>query len=187
LQIYKLNIKLIQNLKFKIKHNYRGFTLIELLIYLSIVSIFITGAIYFTIDLLHIQIKSEVEQNVSHNLNLVSKRISYEIQQAISINSASGSTLSLNLPDSNRSPTIIDFQSGRIRIGFGNSGSCSSSSPCNLTDNKINITNLNFTQLQSGTESASINFTITAQNNSLINELNYSQNYSGNVELRVKQ
>ena len=76
----------------------RGFTLIEMILYIAIVSIFLTGLVYFTWDLIYGRLKSYIQQEVNQNIRFASARIIYEIRNAKSVNSpTSGSSETLSL------------------------------------------------------------------------------------------
>lgn len=164
-----------------------GFTLIELILYVAIITIFIGGAVQFAWDILYGQVKSSVQQEVNQNIRLASQRISYEIRHASSINSVSGSTLSLEMTGVgvSRNPTVFDLSSGQLRIGYGSSGPCPTSSPCPLTSNLVDVSSLTFTNLSSGA-SKNIMFDITVDYaNNTRQEFSESSTYSSSVELRV--
>lgn len=163
-----------------------GFTLIEVIIYVALVSVFISGAIFFAWDIIYGRVKSQVQIEVNQNLRLASDRISFEIRNADSINSVSGSSLSLSVSDSVRDPTVFDVSGGRLRIGYGGAGPCPITSPCNLTSDLVTVANLTFTDLSVGIESANVRFTITVASNnpSGRQEWERSQTYSTAVELR---
>lgn len=161
-----------------------GFTLIELILYIALVSIFISGAIFFAWDIIYGRVKSQVQQEVSQNLRLAAKRIVYEIRNAGGINSISASTISLANTDPARDPTVFDVSGGRLRIGYGSAGACPVSSPCELTSNEVSVSNLSFSDLSKGTESINIQFSITVESTGERAEWQKSQTYSSSVELR---
>ena len=164
-----------------------GFTFIELILYIALVSIFIGGAVLFAWDIIYGRVKSGVQQEVSQNLRLASKRIVYEIRNASGINSVTPSSISLIMDDSSRNPTVFDLSNGRLRIGYGSGGGCSTTNPCPLTSNEVSVANLVFVDLStSGGESVNIQFTITIESNnpSGRQEWEKSQTYSTSVELR---
>ena len=162
----------------------KGFTLIELILYIAIVGIFISGAILFPWDIIYGRVKSNAQQQVSQNLRLAGKRMIYEIRNASDVNSISASSLSLALTDPARNPTIFDVSAGRLRIGYGSSGPCPTTAPCDLTGNNVTVTNLIFTDLSSGTDSKNIQFTMTIDSNADRKEWQMNETYTGSVELR---
>ncbi|KKR10536.1 MAG: hypothetical protein UT39_C0018G0009 [Candidatus Woesebacteria bacterium GW2011_GWA1_39_21] len=164
----------------------RGFTLIEMILYIAIVSIFLTGLVYFTWDLIYGRLKSYIQQEVNQNIRFASARIIYEIRNAKSVNSptsGSSETLSLTMSDVNRNPTIIDVANGRLRIGYGSSGTCPTSNPCYLTSNKVSLSELSFSNLTKD-GSKNIKFTLTVSSFGDREELNKSETFESAVELR---
>lgn len=127
----------------KIKRE-RGFTFIELILYISIVTIMLSAIIPFAWNVIEGGIKSSAEQEVFSQARYVSERIKYEIRNATSINSpsagASGSVLNLNSPTA----TIIDLNSGKVRISQ-NGGSTYT----NLNSTDTTASSLTFTSYTS--------------------------------------
>lgn len=165
--------------------NQKGFTLIELILYIALVSIFIGGAIQFAWDAIYGQTKSRTQQEVNQALRFIDARIAYEIRTASSINSVSATSISLEMADSARNPTVISLSSGTIRIGQGSSGNCPTSAPCSLHGSTVSITSLTFTNLSSGS-SSNIRYAITASrsNSSGRSEWDYAKSLTSSVELR---
>lgn len=174
--------------KSKNKTHQGGFTLVEMILYIAIVSIFMTGLVYFTWDVIYGRVKSFVHQEVNQNIRFASKRIAYEIKNAKSVTTpSSGSTniLELVMADGTRNPTIINVADGRIQIGYGSSGNCPTVNPCFLTSNKVKVTGLTFTSLSSG-NSTNIKFSFTVSSSGDRQEFNKSETYETAVELRSK-
>jgi prepilin-type N-terminal cleavage/methylation domain-containing protein len=167
----------------KLGRSSKGFTLIELILYVALSSIFMTAAVLFAWDIVYGRIRSFVEQEVNQNMRLASKRIAYEIRNASAINST-GTSLSLAMADSARNPTVIDISSGRIRIGYGSSGSCPASSPCFLTDNLVTASGITFTDFSSGTDSLNVRFTFTISKTGGPDEFQETQTYTSSAEVR---
>jgi prepilin-type N-terminal cleavage/methylation domain-containing protein len=170
------------NLKYHTK-NQQGFTLIELLIYIALLTIFITGAIFFAWDIIFGRVKSSVQQELNQNMRFASQRIAYEIRNASAINLVSATNLSLAQADSARNPTIISLSAGRIMIGWGSSGSCPTTAPCPLTSSDVAITTLTFTNLSSG-NAANVRFSITGQSSGNRTEYQGTQTITGSGEIR---
>src|SRR3989338_5449622 len=99
--------------------NNRGFTLIELILYIALVSIFITGAISFSWDVVYGREKAYQLQIVEQNGRSALARISYEIRRAKDIQSVSASQIVL---DNGGSTTTINLSSGAIQITTGGTG-----------------------------------------------------------------
>ena len=161
-----------------------GFTLVEMILYVAIVSIFMTGLVYFTWDVIYGRVKSFVHQEVNQNTRFASKRILFEIKNASDINTVSTNSISLEMSDSARNPTVIDVSGGRIRIGYGSSGNCPTSNPCDLTSNRVN-SSVSFTDLSSG-NSSNIKFVLTVSSTGDRQEYDKSETYETSVELRSK-
>lgn len=161
----------------------RGFTLIELILYVAILGIFLTGAVLFAWDVIYGRVKSQTQLEVIQNARLASKRIQIEVKNASSITSATGSTLTLATADASTNPTIIDLSSGRVRIGYGTSGSCPISSPCFLTSDNVSISNLTFTDLSTG-DSEQVKFALTVVSTADRKEWQSAVTYQGSAELR---
>lgn len=163
--------------------NTEGFTLIELILYIALSSIFMTASVIFAWDVVYGRIRSFVEQEVNQNMRLASKRIAYEIRNASEVNST-GTSLSLAMADSTRNPTVIDVSGGRIRIGYGSSGSCPTTSPCFLTDNLVTTSGLSFTDFSSSPNSLHVRFSFTISKTGGPDEFQETQTYTSSAELR---
>lgn len=168
----------------KLKEN-SGTTFVELILYIALLSVFIGGAITFSWDIIYGRVKSNTQRVVSQNLRLATERIAYEIRNATAVTVNNSSTVTLTLSDAARNPTIIDLNSGRIRIGVGSGlgGQCSTSSRCFLTSNELTISNLTFTNLSSGT-STNIKFSLTGQTSGSSKDYQMTETYASSIELR---
>lgn len=166
------------------KHKESGFTLVEMILYIAIVSIFMTGLVYFTWDVIYGRVKSFVHQEVNQNTRFASKRVTYEIKNAMGVNALTANSISLAMADSSRNPTVIDVASGRIRIGYGTSGNCPLANPCFLTSNKVD-SSLSFTDLSSG-NSTNVKFVLTVASTGDRQEFNKSETIETAVEVRSK-
>lgn len=118
-----------------------GFTFIELLLYISLVAIFVTGAVSFTFDILDGREKSFQRQLVEQNARAALARITYEVRRARNIVSVSGGQLVLD--NGSGATTTLDLALGRVRLTTGGAG------PFPLTSNEVVVTNLTFTDLRS--------------------------------------
>ena len=164
----------------------KGFTLIELILYVALLSIFIGGAVLFAWDVIYGRVKSNVQQEVSHNLRYAGKRILYEIRNASAINSVSSSNICLASSNSARNPTRIYVSSSRLQIAWGG-GSSDCTSMTNdepISSNEVTVSSLTFTDLSSSTDSYNINFAITVDSTADREEWQRSQSYSSSAELR---
>ncbi len=162
-----------------------GFTLVEMILYVAILAIFLTGAILFMWDVTYGRVKSYTHQEVNQNVRLAGKRIMYEIRNAQDLNlPVNPTSISLQMTDSSRNPTVIDLSGGRLRIGYGSGGSCPSTSPCPITSNQVSVTSLNFTNLSSGTASLNIGFAITIESVAQRKEFQKNETFQATAELR---
>ena len=171
------------------KHNNDGFTLIELILYVALVSMVVTGAVIFGWDVINARQKSMVEQTVIASARLASRRINYEIRNASGVNSVSLNSISLANTNTSLNPTIIDVTGGRVRIGYGSSGSCPTSSPCFLTPSNLIVQSLNFFNMSDpGNKSASIKYELVMKDVATSGRLDWFYSYyaTGAAEVRSK-
>ena len=167
------------------KNKQSGFTLVEMILYIAICSIFLTGLVYFTWDVVYGRIRSFTHQEFNQNIRFASKRISYEIKNASAVNSISANAISLEMSDLARNPTEFQLVNGRLKVGYGTSGNCPVNSPCFLTSNKVNVTNLSFTDLSSG-NSKNIKFVLTVESTGDRREYSISETVETAVEVRSR-
>lgn len=125
--------------------NKRGVTLIELIIYISLVSVILVVTLNFGWRVLLGQIKTQFIREVQQNGRLSLEQINRLIRQASAINSPSpggfDTVLSLEMPDYNLDPTVINISENKILITQGGN------SPVEITNNKVKVKNLRFTNL----------------------------------------
>jgi len=133
----------------------RGFTLIELILYITLVSIFLTGAILFSWDVIYGREKVYQQQVVEQNVRAAIARIAYEIRRAENINTVSSNSLQL---ENGTNDTTISLLAGVIQITTSGAG------PYDLTSNQVEVSSLNFADLSSTDENSnSVLVTITAR------------------------
>lgn len=133
-----------------------GFTLIELILYVSIITIVMSGLIPFAWNVIEGSVKSSIEQDVSSQARYVSERIKYEIRNAADINSVSATSISLKETVPANDPTIIDLSGGKIRVKQG------AGAAVNLNSNDTNVTALSFANYSSADlKTKHIQFTFT--------------------------
>lgn len=156
---------------------HQGFTLIELVLYIGIVSIILTTVTSLLIAIFSARSKSQTVSEVEQNGNVAIQIISQVLRNATSINTPtqgnSGSSLSINVTDSAKSPTVFDISNGVLRITEG------TSQPVNLTSNRITVSNLTVKNLSAGSsfQTAKVNFTVSYINPSGRNEYTYQENF----------
>lgn len=162
----------------------KGFTLVEMLLYVAISGLFLTSVVSFAWDVIYGRIKSDVHQEVNNNARMAANRIDFELRNAIGINSVTPTSISLQMADSSRNPTIINLTGGRIKVGYGATGNCTSASPCNLTSNLVTVTNLTFTNLSQAPDSLNVKYQLTVTSSGDSNEFDKSETVFGSAELR---
>jgi prepilin-type N-terminal cleavage/methylation domain-containing protein len=161
-----------------------GFTLIELLIYIALVSIFLSGAILFTWDIMYARVKGNTQRLVDRNLVLAGRRLDFEIKKASSIGTLSPQYLSLNMSNPDDNPTVFDISNNQLRIGIGNDANCPVNNPCFLTSDQVLVESLNFNNLSQG-DSKHISFNLTISSNlGDKSAYQFEQSISGSTELR---
>jgi len=166
----------------------RGFTLIELILYIALVSTVLVAIIQFGWNAVYIQKKSEVYQELVHNLRFAEKRIAFEIRNASGINSVTTNALCLSSADAAHNPTKLYLSAGAIRIGWGG-GSATCATTTNdqpLTSSKITISTVNFVNLSVVGKSKNIHFDMTGSyaNPGARKEFSMTSSLSSSQELR---
>jgi len=126
----------------------KGFTLIEFLIYIVLISLFMTGMLSFSWNVIYGKEKAYQNQIVDQNARSALTRIAYEVRRAKNIQSLSPTQLVLD--NGGSSTTTVDLSSGTVRISTGGGG------PYNLTSNQVNVTGLNFTNLTTDNNNLSL-------------------------------
>ena len=130
-----------------ITENQNAFTIVELIIYIAIVSIFITGAVLFTFDILYGREKAYQSQVVDQSARLALARVGYQIRRAQRVDSFTANTLVLEEEDSTL--TTIAQNGNALEITFDTDG------PYTLTSNQINVTNFTVTNLTTSNQNSS--------------------------------
>lgn len=161
-----------------------GSTLIELILYIAIVSLMGTTLVMFATSLVQGRVKSVLQENVTHNTRLATRRIAYEIRQATSITSVAPTDICLVSPSVGRNPTRIYLDAGRLYLGWG--GSCASPTTTSpLTSADVTISNLAFNNSSvGGTSQIDYSFTISGNNSVGRQEWIYDTTASGSASLR---
>lgn len=167
-----------------IKKKNTGFTLIELMLYIGIVSIFIVIVFQFVFMFIDARTKnqtiSEVENQGAQALN----QITQIIRNSQDINSpakgSSATSLSLDVLDPAKDPTIIELVSGILRIKEG------SGDYINLTNDYITVSNLSFQNVSKNKNKGiiKINFTINFNNPDNLNQFDYEKIFFGGAEIK---
>lgn len=167
-------------------HNNRdkGFTLIELLLYVAIVGSLLLAVVTFSMLALDARIKNQTISEVDQQGVAVIQQIQSAISNANSVNAPvagnSSTNLSLNMPSSGANPTTFSLSSGVLNISEGSNGGVA------LTNSKVAVTNLQFTNLsRSGTKGIiKISFTIARVNPAGKNAYDYQKTFTTSMAVR---
>ncbi len=164
--------------------NRGGFTLVELLLYAAMLSIIIFSVGIFLNLTLQSRTKNQVIAEVEQQGILAMQRMMQVVRNSNLINSpatgASGSTLSVNMPQAALSPTVFALSGGAVTITEGTGATVS------LTNNLVSVTGLTFTNVSRASTPGTVRvqFTITYINNSGRNEYDYSKTFDSDASLR---
>lgn len=153
----------------------KGFTLIELLLYVSIVGAMILSVSAFLPLFMQSRVKNQTISEVEQQGVQVMQVVTQITRNATAINTPaqglSAASLSVNVVDSAKSPTVFDLSNGVIRIKEG------SGSLVSLTNSGIIVSGLSIQNLsRTGTKGVvRIQFTITHINPEGRQEYNFSK------------
>lgn len=159
----------------------KALTLIELTLYIAIVSIFMMALTTLLWNTIWGKSKNNSQTEVYDNLSLVINKIKYEMGESVDINTSSSSDITFTNVSSSTSRIVL--QNGRIKYGKGSSGSCTVSSPCNLTSNLVTIDQLNLQIVEDGGYKL-LNYTVKISYLDNGNtRLNFSDSIAGSILL----
>ena len=162
----------------------RGFTLVEILIYTAIFVLLVGGITAFTSSLQSSRLRAQIMFEVNDQGNSIVRTISRSIRNAQSINSPtigdSASSLSLSNINSSIDPVIFSQSDGVLYITEG------AGDPIALSNNKVKVTNLTFTNLSRNSTPGVIRFRFTLQNitEAIRPEEQYSVDFYGTAAIR---
>ena len=140
----------------------KSMTLVETIVYVAILGLIATAFMTMSINILSLKTKSVSQQEMASNLLFISQKINYEVRNAKAISATTAYSITLTMADSARNPTVFDFNSNDIRMGFGSAGSCQTTAPCILNSTMVNISAFTVTNLSSGDSlTQNIRYTIT--------------------------
>jgi len=167
----------------------KGFTLIETIIYIAIIGLALTSFVVFLVSIIDSRDKNyviqEVQANARTSLNLISQSIreARDVNIESSIFNTDPGTISLEMNDSNKNPTIIDLNQDdgilRIKQGIGDY--------IELNSNNIKVTQLifkNLTKDESNKKNIGIQMVFEYNNQSGDLEFDYSQSIQTAISLR---
>jgi len=159
----------------------KGFTFIELLLYLGILTIMLSAIIPYAWNIIGGGQKSNTQEEVFSQARFIAERIKYEIRNASGINSVTATAISLSKTEAQLNPTVIDLNSGNIRITQG------AGSPVVLNSPDTTISALTFTNYTSGdnkTKNIKFTFTLESNYNSVRQEFTETTTITGDAEVR---
>lgn len=157
-----------------------GFTLIETILYVVIFSLLISSIMIFsnmiTNSKNHNQMILEIKNQGSNLIEIIKQKI--HGAQGINLPNISenGDVLSLSILNSNTNPTIFSVNDGVLYITEG------AEDPIALTNNKIVVNNLIFSNLARPETPGIIQIRFTLNSN--ISGKNYSANFYGSASIR---
>lgn len=142
----------------------RGFTLMEILIYIAVFSIIMAVLTSFIIWLWHSNIKTQVMRETLANVEGAMTRMTHEIRnaQSIYVPTTASTQLSLEIPHylpEGESSSYLDFFLCETQLCLKKE----SQIPIPLTSDKVEIKNLNFSQIATTTGAGSIQISLKAE------------------------
>lgn len=155
----------------------QGFTLIELILYIALVSIFISGAIFFAWDLVYGRQKAFTKQTVNQSARIAMSRIAYEIRRTQAINSLTATSIEL---ENGTNDTTISLNSDIIELTTDGTG------PYDLTSDQVSVTDLSFTDLSSTDENSQdilVSLTLTQSSTATSEHFNADTTLTETIEL----
>jgi len=162
----------------------RSFTLIEILLYLGLATFIMLAVVAFLALALTSQVKNHTASEVEQQGQMVTQNITQAIRNANLVNSpgqgSSAATISLNMLDGAKNPTIFDLAGGKIRVKEG------SGSEVELTNNQVTASSLNFQNLSRDSTPGvvRITFTLSYVNPENRNEYDCAKTFRATASLR---
>jgi len=166
------------------KNNKKAFTLIELLLSLGMMATILLAVSVFFVNVLQVRTKSQVISEVEQQGQAVMQIITQTGRNALLINAPAvgitANSVSVNVSDAPKSPTIFDLNSGAIRIKEGAAAAVA------LTSSNVVASNLTFNNLSrpSTKGTIKIQFTLAYNSTSGNNEFIYSKTFYASASLR---
>ncbi len=170
-----------------------GFTLVELILVIALFSIIMGAILNFFIATLSGRVKAAAHMEVQEQARFVGDRLAYEIRRSTKIEAVSvfgtnlaatsTGTLSLDMVDSSRTPTVFSVASGILYMKQGTSAAVA------LTSNDVSVTNLTFTNLSLSNGRSKhilVNFTLSKPDPAGIATLTIVYPMEMSVEMRGK-
>ena len=174
LRTWKTGMSSSKNSKFRTS---KGFTLIELILYIALVAIFLSGAIFFAWDLVYGRQKAMAKQTVDQSARIAMSRIAYEVRRATDVNSITATSIEL---ENGANDTTISLNSNAIDLTTNGAG------PYILTSDQVAVTDLSFTDLSSTDQNSNnvlVSITLTQSGVAVSEQFTADTTLSETVEL----
>lgn len=161
-----------------------GFTLIELLLYVSIAGVLLTSSVVLLSSLLEARIKGEVIAEVEEQGYRAVEHITQSVRNADAVTAPSvgnsGSSLSLQVSDGTKNPTVFSVASGVLRMQEG------SGTPVPLTNAHVTVSDFTVRNLSvtNAPDSVRISFTLSSVNAEGRVEYDYERVFYGSASVR---
>ena len=162
----------------------KGFTILELLLYIGILSVVIFSIAFFIQMMMSARLKSQTIAEVEQQGQQVMQKITQVIRNANSITAptagASGASLTIDVYDAGKDPTVFDVALNVLRIKEG------AAAVIPLTSSRVNATGFSVHNLSRASTAGTvrIQFTLTHVNTSQKNEFEYSKTFYGSANIR---
>ena len=162
----------------------RGYTLIELLLYSSVMIVIFLAISTFFVITLQSRAKNEAIMEVEQQGMQIMQLITQTIRNSEGINSpaqaSSSSSLSLDVVDVAKDPTVFDLNGGVVYIKEG------SGQLVSLNSSVVTASNLNFSNLSRPSTNGIIwvQFTLSCLNPQGKAEYDYTKTFYGSASLR---
>jgi hypothetical protein len=160
-----------------------GFTLIELILYIAIVTMMMGTLIPFSWNIIEGGVKSNTNREIFTQGQYVATRITFEIRNAIGINSVSSNQISLVTANPLTNPTVISLNAGTINLQQGTANPFALNS-VNTTAQSLTFTN--YSSADNKTKNIQFVFTLAANypGTGSRQEYNGSVTMEGSAEIR---
>ena len=168
----------------KKNHIQKGMTLIETLVYTAIFTMFVVTLASFANTTNSTRLRNQTTQEVNHQGSLVVRTMTQSIRNSVAINepviSNSGTLISLQTSSSSTNPTIFYVATGTLYMIEA------SSTPVALTNNRVTIQDLVFSNLSRTSTPGTIRIRFDLKNaDTLIKkEEQYIKKFYGTASIR---
>jgi len=174
----------LNKMKFLRKKSGAGFTLIELLLYIGLSGAMLLAVSVFLSIIIQSRVENQVSAEVEHQGWQIIQSITQTIRNSEAINSlpagSSASSISLQVSDVAKNPTIYDLSGTTIRITEGGG------SPIDLNSSRVELSNLSFQNLSRLDTPGiiRISFDLTHINPASKKEYDYTKTFYATASLR---